>query len=294
MSRFVDALHGGVLVLDGAMGTTLQARGLMTGLCPEELNATNPDAIRAIYRSYVEAGADIIETNSFGGSRLRLAHSDLADRAYELNLAAARLAREVAGERVFVAGSIGPLAAILEPFGDVSGDEARDAFAEQAAALAAGGVDLILIETMYDLTELQAAVEGARTTGLPIICSMTFDRGGRTMMGVSPAQAVRTIQAWEGVVALGTNCGNGPEETEAAIREMLAAGPRLPLVAYPNAGLPELVGEQVHYRMGPEAMAEFARRFVDLGVRVVGSCCGSTPAHTRAIADAARGLAAAV
>ncbi|HEY8478144.1 MAG TPA: homocysteine S-methyltransferase family protein, partial [Chloroflexota bacterium] len=202
-----DLLQRKVVVLDGALGTELQARDLIQGLCPEELNVTAPEAIAEIHRAYVDAGADIVETNSFGGNRIRLRHADLEDRVWELNVAAARLAREAAGDRALVAGSVGPMAAILEPLGDVPYAEAVEAFGEQAAALAEGGADLFIVETMYDLNEVRAAVEGIRrTTDLPILCSMTFDQGGRTMMGVRPADAVAELQAL-GVVALGTNCG---------------------------------------------------------------------------------------
>jgi len=283
-----DLLQRKVVVLDGALGTELQARDLIQGLCPEELNVTAPEAIAEIHRAYVDAGADIVETNSFGGNRIRLRHADLEDRVWELNVAAARLAREAAGDRALVAGSVGPMAAILEPLGDVPYAEAVEAFGEQAAALAEGGADLFIVETMYDLNEVRAAVEGIRrTTDLPILCSMTFDQGGRTMMGVRPADAVAELQAL-GVAALGTNCGNGPEETEQVVREMLQAGPKLPLVAYPNAGRPELRDGRAVYTVDSETMAAYARRYVELGVRIVGACCGSTPAHVAAIARAVR------
>ena len=279
----------GVLICDGAMGTMLQREAPALGLCPEELNLTQPAIVRKILASYVAAGADIITTNSFGGNRHKLGRGGLAAEVHRINRAAAQVAREVAEGKAFIAGDIGPLGAFLEPVGELSYVEAVEIFAEQGHALAEGGVDLFIVETMYDLNEVRAAVEALRqVAALPIVCSLTFDQGGRTMMGVTPAQAARTLNDL-GVDVLGTNCGSGPEETEGALREMRLACPDALLIAQPNAGLPIIKGGQVRYNIDPEQMAVYARRFVDeYGVKIVGSCCGSTPEHTRAIAQALR------
>jgi 5-methyltetrahydrofolate--homocysteine methyltransferase len=240
------------------------------------------------HRSYIEAGSQIIETNSFGGSRIRLAKSGLGERAVEINLTAARLARQAAGEQVLVAGSMGPLGEMVDPWGDIAFSEARAAFAEQAAALAEGGVDLFIIETMFDLEEMRAAIEGARSVAaLPIVATMTFDQGGRTMMGIRPDTAANALLGM-GADIIGTNCGRGPAETEMAIRTMIAACPDALFIAQPNAGVPRLENGVATFDATPEDMARYAKVYIDLGVKIVGGCCGSTPAHIRAIAEAVR------
>ncbi|HEY80040.1 MAG TPA: betaine--homocysteine S-methyltransferase [Caldilineae bacterium] len=272
---------------DGAMGTMLQQMGLTTGGAPELWNVERPDIIKQIYQSYVDAGSQIIETNTFGGTRYRLKLHNLQDRVRELNYAGAALAREAAGDDVFVAGSMGPTGELMQPMGELTYEDAVDAFAEQAAALAEGGVDLFLIETMSDLNEVKAAVEGCqRVSDLPIATTMTFDTNYHTMMGVSPAQAVRELTAM-GVKIIGANCGNGPDEIRRVVREMLAARPEgVYIYAQSNAGLPHYDHGHIHYDGTPEVMAELALELAGLGVDIIGACCGSTPEHIRAMNEA--------
>jgi 5-methyltetrahydrofolate--homocysteine methyltransferase len=279
-----------VLVADGATGTNLQAVGLPPGTSPEEWVFDQPDRIRALQRSFVEAGSDVILTCTFGGTRIRLKESRYAGRTAELNRRAVELAREAAGDRVLVGGSLGPLGTLLKPFGPIEYAEAVAAYAEQAQALSEGGVDLLVIETHFALEEAQAAVEGARQVSrLPLVVSFSFDRGVRTMMGVKPAQVVETFKALA-VAAIGANCGTTLENMEKIVQEYAAANSGLFIWAKPNAGLPAVdasTGRSV-YGVTPEQMAEFARRFVQIGARIVGGCCGSTPAHIRAIAQAVK------
>ena len=248
------------VIADGAMGTMLFANGLMFGDPPEVWNLSKPDVIRRIHRGYLDAGSQILMTNTFGGNRMRLSLHGLQDRVAELNQTAAILLRsevDAAGGDALVAGDIGPSGAILAPTGTLDYDEAVDIFAEQAAALVAGGVDLIWIETMSDLTEIKAAIEGVRrvSPGIALITTMTFDTRGHTMMGVSPEQAVASLTAW-GADAVGGNCGNGPDELITVIERMRAADPDVILVAKSNAGMPELVDMRAVYRADPETMAD--------------------------------------
>ncbi|MBS1253199.1 MAG: Bifunctional homocysteine S-methyltransferase/5,10-methylenetetrahydrofolate reductase [Anaerolineales bacterium] len=282
------------LLADGAMGTMLMAAGLEHGDPPEEWNVLHPDRVQAVHRGYIEAGSQIVLSNSFGGSRFRLELHGLQDRATELNRAAAEVARAAADAAlrdVVVAGSMGPSGSLIEPLGTLTPEEARDGFAEQAAALAEGSVDVLWIETMSDLKEVQAAIEGVRSvTDLPVVTTMTFDTRGHTMMGVSPAKALAALREF-GPLALGGNCGNGPEEIEGVIEAMHEADPNVVLVAKSNAGIPELVDGEVTYRAKPKTMAEHAVRARKLGARIFGACCGSTPAHIRAMAEALAGSA---
>ena len=284
------------LLTDGAMGTMLMSAGLEQGNPPEAWNILYSERIRAVHHSYIEAGARIILTNSFGGTRFRLKLHNLQDRTYELNRAAAELARaeaDAARHPIVVAGSIGPSGEILQPVGALSFEEARAGFAEQAAGLVDGGVDVLWIETMSDLNEVRAAVEGIRslpTPSLPVVTTMTFDTNGRTMMGVTPVQALTALRCLE-PLALGGNCGNGPAEIEAVVQAMYAAdqtsGLRATLlVAKSNAGIPEYVNGDLRYNGTPEVMACHAVRVRDLGASIIGACCGSTPAHIQAMAAA--------
>jgi 5-methyltetrahydrofolate--homocysteine methyltransferase len=289
MTKFRERLsQPGILIADGATGTTLQRAGLPPGAAPERWNLENPDAIRALHRGYVEAGSDLILTNTFGGSRPRLAMEGLDGQVREVNLTAARLAREVAGERVMVLGDIGPTGQLMQPMGTLTYADAVAFFAEQAAALAEGGVDAILIETMSDLNEAKAAVEGVRrATDLPVLATMSFDTNGRTMMGVKPADAAKALWAM-GVDAVGANCGRSLGENLEAVRQMREALPDATLMAKPNAGLPRMEGMQAVYDLTPEVMADYALEFAALGIKVFGGCCGSTAEHIHAAALALR------
>ncbi len=284
MTEFRDRLsQGSILIADGASGTTLQKAGLPTGTAPERWNLENPDAIRALHRGFVDAGADLILTNTFGGSHPRLRMEGLEDRVREVNLAAARLAREVAGDEVLVLGDIGPTGQLLEPLGMLTYVDAVSAFAEQAAALAEGEVDAILIETMSDLNEAKAAIEGARqVTDLPILVTMSFDSHGHTMMGIKPADAARELWGM-GIDVVGANCGRTLSENLEAIQQMREALPAATLMAKPNAGLPRLEGGESVYEVTPEIMVDYAREFAALDVKIFGGCCGSTPDHIKAI-----------
>jgi 5-methyltetrahydrofolate--homocysteine methyltransferase len=289
--RLLDLLERKGLVLgDGAMGTMLQLAGLTDGGAPELWNVTHAEVVRTIYQGYADAGSDIITTNSFGGTRYRLKLHKLEERVFELNQAAAALAREAAGADKLVAGSIGPTGELMEPLGPLTLDQARAAFAEQAAGLAAGGVDFFLVETMSSLDEVQAAVEGARqASDRPVVVTMTFDTNYRTMMGVTPAQAVQTLHGW-GVAVIGANCGNGPAEIERIMWEMAQARPEgAVLMAQSNAGLPRWSGGDISYDGTPEVMAGYAQRMRALGVQVIGACCGSTPDHLAAMRQALDG-----
>jgi methionine synthase I (cobalamin-dependent) len=290
MTKFQDRLaQGGILIADGATGTTLQNAGLPSGAAPERWNLENPDAIRALHRGYVEAGSDLILTNTFGGSRLRLEMEELGDQTYEINLAAARLACEVAGDEVLVLGDIGPSGQLMEPMGTLTYDQAVEVFAEQAAALAEGDVDAILIETMSDLNEAKAAIEGARRAAdLPILVTMSFDTHGRTMMGVKPEDAAKELWAM-GIDAVGANCGRTLTENLEAIQHMREALPEATLMAKPNAGLPHMEGTDAVYDVTPEIMADYAQKFAAFDVKIFGGCCGSTPDHIRAASRALRG-----
>lgn len=277
----------GIIILDGATGTELQKLGLPAGMSPELWNLDNPEAVKQHYRAYVEAGSDAILTNSFGGTRARLEFENAGDRVHEINVAAAQLAREVAGDSILVLGSMGPTGQLMDPLGLLTYESAVDMFAEQAAALAEGGVDGIHIETMSDLQEARAAIEGAhRATDLPVTVTMSFDSHGRTMMGVKPEDAVRELTQLD-VLAVGVNCGRTLEENLTAVTAMRAADPNVTLIAKPNAGLPHVdgIGDAV-YDVTPEIMVDYAHKFLEQGVKMFGGCCGSNPAHIRATKDA--------
>ena len=296
MSDLLTCLErGAVLVADGATGTMLQSMGLSAGALPELWNVERPGAIRTLHRAYLDAGSDVILTNTFGGSRIKLERAGrLGGRTEELNQAAAVLAAEMAGERVerraYAAGDIGPTGELMVPYGLLSYEEAVDVFAQQAGALAAGGVDLIWIETMSDLSEAKAAVEGARqATELPLFCSLSFGSGGRTMMGVTPAAAAQAL--WPlGLTAIGANCGEGVDLIQPVLTQMRDAlaemGSCPPLIAKPNAGLPRLVDGETVFDLDPAELAAHVPCFIEWGARIVGACCGSSPEHIAAIAAA--------
>lgn len=292
-SSLPDLLANGQPVLaDGAMGTVLFSLGLELGASPELWNVEWPDRVRDVHRNYIEAGSQIILTNSFGANRERMKLHDLSDRVRELNLTAAQLAgseAKAADHAVAVAGSIGPTGGILVPHGELRYADARAVFLEQATALAQGGVDAFWIETMYDLQEVRAAVEACRQAApdLPIVATMTFDSAGHTMMGVSPEAAVAALQEL-GVFGLGGNCGNGPAEIEGALHSMQSVEREVLIIAKSNAGVPQLIGGVPVYDSTPEHMAAHAIRAKQLGARIIGACCGSTPDHIRAMAEAIR------
>jgi 5-methyltetrahydrofolate--homocysteine methyltransferase len=266
----------------------LQNHGLQAGRVPETWLFERPDAIRALHRSYIEAGADLILTCSFGGTRYRLEKDGLADRVFEVNRLAAQLAREEAGDRAFVAGDMGPTGLLLAPLGSLTTGEAANAYAEQASGLADGGADFLLIETMSDLGEALAAIEGARhATDLPIACTFSFDTHGRTMMGTKPETAAQEIGPL--VEAVGANCGQDPMEYVQFIQVMRHAAPNTILWAKPNAGLPHLVGEDMVYDATPEQMGQLALHLREAGAQIIGGCCGTTPAHIAAIVGALKG-----
>jgi 5-methyltetrahydrofolate--homocysteine methyltransferase len=283
---FTDRLAAGTLVADGATGTNYQRLGIAPGVAPEEWVFDEPEQVQELHRRFVAAGAQLILTCTFGGSSLRLADERLAGRADELNRRAAELAREAAGDGVLVAGSIGPTGHLTEPLGPLTHDLAVETFSQQAHALAAGGVDVLVLETFFSLDEGLWALEGIRrVTDLPVVVSYSFDQGTRTMMGLTPAQVVEAF-APLAVAAVGANCGKSLDETDAIVDELLAVAGDLPLWVKPNAGVPRIVGEDVVYDAGPEDMARHAAAYVAKGVRVVGGCCGTTPEHLAAIAAA--------
>ena len=279
----------GVLLADGATGTNLFAMGLETGDAPELWNVNYPDRIAANYQSFVDAGADIILTNTFGGTHYRLRLHKAHDRVHELNVAGVKIGREVAakaGRPVLVAGSIGPTGEIPEPMGSLSHADAVAAFAEQAKALKEGGADVLWIETMSSTQESEAAIEGANTTGLPVICTYSFDTNGRSMMGVTPADMVQSCAHEDHTAyACGSNCGVGASELVMAIRNMRQApgGDKAILVAKANCGIPEYVNGAIHYNGTPEIMAQYAIMAMDAGANIIGGCCGTSPEHVAAM-----------
>jgi 5-methyltetrahydrofolate--homocysteine methyltransferase len=286
---FLEAIRERVLVLDGAMGTMLQERGLKPGQAPEELNLTLPEVVAEVHREYVAAGADILVTNTFGGTREKLAHYGLADRVVEVNAAAVAIARSVAGDSAYVAASMGPTGRFVEPVGDAGFDEMVGLFGEQARALIEAGADLITLETFLDIKEIRAAVIAVREIDqrIPVIAMLTFDDNGRSVLGTPPEAAAITLEA-AGADVVGSNCGLGVD----GIHDVLAAMrrvTRLPLISQANAGLPVLVEGKTVFPGTPQEMTAYHDRLLGLGVRIIGGCCGTTPAHIRAIRAALDG-----
>jgi len=290
MSAIYEALEKATLVSDGAMGTMLQDRGLTDGGAPELWNVEKPEEIEAVLEAYAAAGANFITTNTFGGTAGRLAMHGLEDRLAELNKAGAVIARKVADRHpgCFVMGDIGPSGELMEPMGTLTPESGKVLFAAQISALVSGGVDAILIETMSDLGEVEAAVTAAQeiAPGMPIIVTMSFDTNLRTMMGVKPAMAIKHLAAL-GVRIVGANCGRGTDEMSQIAKELVEARPEgVFVITQSNAGLPKLQGDEFIYDGTPEEMARYAAEMKELGVNIVGSCCGSSPAHTQSIAAA--------
>lgn len=287
MKKLLDALRSGkTLVSDGAWGTMLYEKGLKAGECPELWNATNPDKVREVAAAYIEAGSDMIETNSFGGNRLKLAQYNLADRAFELNEAAARISREAAGEDRFVLGSIGPTGKFLM-MGDVTEQELYDSFKEQALAFEKGGADAVVVETFYAIDEAETAIKAIKeNTDFEVACTFTFepqqDGSFKTMTGVSPEDMVRATLA-AGADVVGTNCGNGFEKMVEIIASIRAAAGDTPILVHANAGMPQAEGDRVVYPETPEFVAKVVPKMVEAGANVVGGCCGTTPAHVKAL-----------
>lgn len=289
---FRDRLQAGeILVADGATATNYQQMGMGIGVAPEEWVFEQPDRVRALHTAFVTAGADIILTDTFGGTSPRLRESRYADRSRELNRRAAGLAREAAAPSgVLVAGSMGPTGMLMQPFGELTPAAAAEAYREQAAALDDGGVDLLLLETFFALDEALAAIDGIRrASALPLVVSFSFDQGTRTMMGLSPTKMVEAILPL-GVAAIGANCGRSLADMERVVSELVALNTGIPLWIKPNAGLPRMVGDVARYDTGPAEMAEYASRFMEAGAQVVGGCCGSTPEHIQAIAGVTRSI----
>ncbi|MCC6487925.1 MAG: homocysteine S-methyltransferase family protein [Candidatus Hydrogenedentes bacterium] len=287
-----DVAQKGILVSDGGWGTFLVAAGLGPGECPELWNIDHPDVVRSIAKSYADAGADIVMTNSFGGSRITLEPHGLADRASELNEVAARLSREVAGETIHVLASMGPTGKLLM-MGDVTEEQLYNAFAEQAIALERGGADACSVETMAALDEAAIAVRAVKeNTALEVVASFTFnmhtDTGYRTMMGVSIADMAAGMLS-EGADILGANCSLGPIERIEVIRDLRAAAPTIPILVHPNAGMPHRADDGcVTYPETPEMMASRVPELVKAGANIIGGCCGTGPGHIRAIVAAVR------
>ena len=277
-----------VVIADGAMGTMLYAKGVFINKSFDASNLTEPDLVAAVHDEYVRAGADIIETNTFGANRIKLASFGLADQLHAINLEGARIARRAAGDRAYVAGAIGPLGIRIEPWGRTSVEEAREYFREQAAALLEGGVDLFILETFRDLNEIGAAIDAVRSlSDLPIVAQMTTEEDGNTLDGTPPERFAPELEK-RGATVIGVNCAVGPGPMLETIERMEAVTP-LKLSAQPNAGKPRDVEGRNIYLCSPEYMASYARRFVLHGVRVVGGCCGTTPEHIRQIKAAVRG-----
>jgi len=290
LGSLLDDIKKRPLLMDGAMGSMLQEAGLLPGECPEEMNVSRAEVVMDVHAKYVEAGADIITTNTFGGTRVKLAEYGLDGRLAELNAAAVRLAREAAdkaGRKVYVAAGLGPTGKFMKPVGDMGFDEAYDMFAEQVRALASARPDAIIIETMSDIKEARAAVIAAKeNSDLPVIITMTFQQDLRSLLGTPPDVAVTVLEA-AGADVIGANCSLGPEGLYEVAKVMFRVA-NVPLIFQPNAGLPVLEFGKTVYPAGPDVLADYAGRFIQMGAGIIGSCCGSTPAHTRAMAEKAR------
>ena len=293
MKDFLATLEDRVLVCDGAMGTMLYSKGVFISRCFDEMNLSNPQLVREVHEDYIKAGVDIIETNTFGGNRTKLMSHGLAEQTQEINIQGARIAREAAGDSVYVAGAIGPLGIRIEPWGKMAIDEAKDIFREQAKALLSGGVDIFILETFSDLNEVYAAIQGVRElSDRPLIAQMTIEEDGNSLEGTPPEVFVKRMSDW-GAEVLGLNCSVGPQTMLDSI-ERIAGVTSKKLSVQPNAGKPKSIEGRNIYLCSPEYMASYAKKFVQYGVRMIGGCCGTTPQHIRAIRGAVRSVSPGV
>src|SRR3989440_4147416 len=290
MSDFRELLESDhITVFDGAMGTMLYAKGVYINRSYDELNLTAPDLVRSLHEEYLRAGAEVIETNTFTATAHKLQQYGLEGKLRDINIAATRIAREAAGGRCFVAGAVGPLGLRIEPYGPTSFDEAKEMFKEQAAALLEGGVDLFILETFSDISEIRQAISAVRElSDLPVVAQMTINEDCNTTFGTTPEVFTARLEEW-GADVIGLNCGVGPAIVLSAIEKMRAVTTRK-LSAQPNAGLPRDVQGRQFYMCSPEYMAKYAKRLIQSGVRFIGGCCGTTPAHIKMISDAVRPL----
>jgi 5-methyltetrahydrofolate--homocysteine methyltransferase len=285
---------GEILISDGAMGTFLHAKGMQGGECPESWCVSHPKEVEEIAQAYVDAGSDVVESNSFGASSFKLKAYGFGDKVKEFNVAAAKAAKKAIGNKGFVAASVGPTGHIVEDEGgDTTPQKLYDAFKEQVVALAEGGADAICIETMSSVVEAEQAIKATKeNTNLPVICTFAFEQGAkgfRTMMGVKPDRAAKAAVA-AGADIVGCNCGNGIQKMIEITRQMRAAVPDTPILVHSNAGPPIMEGDHVVFKETPEFMASYVPELVEAGANIIGGCCGTTPAHITAMAKAARSV----
>lgn len=284
-----ERLKNSVLLFDGAMGTMLYSKGIFINQCFDELNLSRPDLVQEIHREYLDAGADCLETNTFGANRFKLNQQGFADKLTEINYQGAKLARHIAGDDILVAGSIGPLGIRIEPWGSVNLQEAKQAFREQAQPLFKGGIDLFILETFWDLSEIKQAITAVKEIcNLPIIASMTIGDDGNSLYGTDPETFTRRLDEW-GVDVIGLNCSVGPQIMMEALEKMIKVTQK-PLSVMPNAGIPRIVDGRNFYLASGEYMAEYARRFIQVGAKIVGGCCGTTPEYIKAMENAIRSI----
>lgn len=289
LDSFISEIRKRVLVFDGSKGYMLQRLGMKGGECPELWNTIHSDEVCKVYRSYKEAGSDVIQTNTFQGNRIQLEKYSLGDKVYELNYEGTRLAKEIMGRDGFVAASIGPTGMLFEPAGDLTFNKAYDVFKEQVKAVVDGGADVINFETFTDLAEIRAALLAAKdVTDIPVICSVSFESNGKTLMGSDPFTVAVVLKSL-GAEMIGTNCSCGPEHMLDTVRKLSEAGGVF-LSVKPNAGLPELIEGEIVYRESADKFAELAGQFVKYGARLIGGCCGTTPEFIRAIRDKIKGI----
>lgn len=287
--KFLEELDKRVILFDGAMGTMLYSRGIFINQCFDNINLSNPRLIKEVHTAYANAGADVLQTNTFGANRFKLTKHGLTDSLEAINYQGAKLARDVAGERLYVAGSIGPLGVKIEPWGKLSREEARQAFKEQAEALLNGGVDLFILETFSELSEIEQAIKAVQELcDLPIIAEMTIDDSGHSLYGTEIETFTHQLDKWEADV-VGLNCSVGPPTMMDALEKIVHVTKK-PIIIQPNAGNPRVVDERMMYLASPEYMGEYAMRFIKGGARVVGGCCGTTPEYIKAMEKSVRML----